>query len=534
MAGILDEARKRMTNGGRTDIYGNPVAPGGITNYRLPKLYHDIPEVKPEDPVTGQCGPGYRWDPARQTCVLVDRDQAEAAQERSYLGHETPAVLRVGDTDHRVLTTDYGDDQLRDGGRMGYGGNYIIDQNGEIVPLIDDTGNLTEDGLRIVELANSGVGIDYTTGHHIQDIIANTGLGRIINTISGGALDLPDERDPASGTLTGAFTSADIPTGIVRSDIDVNNDGVIDELDHIFVSQREAQSGLHTDRIEGNPEVGYTYQGQHYDTFEEAKAARDGTRGGITGAASTNKAVAAVAAALGVAKAVVQNIAEATGISDPQQLAQAVQESGGAAPAASSSAPVSAGLGQLFGQTAGPASTATSFNPRNAGNFAQDSGGNIVDLGGSDSQARSSARAAVARDDYNQGSARVNESGGVTTTHTTSSGREYERTQNPGGGTTFSTRDGSGGYIVGNTGGPAYLAHGGFPGQPKGHDTVPAWLTEGEYVTNKPATEMFGDKIEQYNNIGRQVQDPNVTVNGGMFEAMHELDRLIHLANGGE
>ena len=84
-----------------------------------------------------------------------------------------------------------------------------------------------------------------------------------------------------------------------------------------------------------------------------------------------------------------------------------------------------------------------------------------------------------------------------------------------------------------NKGGPIYRAGGGFPGEPRGTDTVPAWLTDGEFVTNKPATEMFGKDIEMYNNIGRKVQDPNVTVKGGVWEAMHELDRLINMAAEG-
>ena len=30
------------------------------------------------------------------------------------------------------------------------------------------------------------------------------------------------------------------------------------------------------------------------------------------------------------------------------------------------------------------------------------------------------------------------------------------------------------------------------PGEPKGTDTVPAWLTPGEFVINKEATDMYG------------------------------------------
>jgi len=44
------------------------------------------------------------------------------------------------------------------------------------------------------------------------------------------------------------------------------------------------------------------------------------------------------------------------------------------------------------------------------------------------------------------------------------------------------------------------------PGGPKGTDTVPAWLTPGEFVMNAEATRMFEPQIEEMNNAGRAVQ----------------------------
>jgi len=44
------------------------------------------------------------------------------------------------------------------------------------------------------------------------------------------------------------------------------------------------------------------------------------------------------------------------------------------------------------------------------------------------------------------------------------------------------------------------------PGNPKGTDTVPAWLTPGEFVMNAEATRMFEPQIEEMNNAGRAVQ----------------------------
>ena len=47
------------------------------------------------------------------------------------------------------------------------------------------------------------------------------------------------------------------------------------------------------------------------------------------------------------------------------------------------------------------------------------------------------------------------------------------------------------------------------PGDPKGTDTVPAWLTPGEFVVNKEATEIFGPMIKKINDIGRKKQKQN-------------------------
>ena len=62
---------------------------------------------------------------------------------------------------------------------------------------------------------------------------------------------------------------------------------------------------------------------------------------------------------------------------------------------------------------------------------------------------------------------------------------------------------------------PQYEAVGGLaenhPGEPKGSDTVPAWLTPGEFVVNKEATDLFGPQIKQMNDIGREIQDGNMS-----------------------
>ena len=64
---------------------------------------------------------------------------------------------------------------------------------------------------------------------------------------------------------------------------------------------------------------------------------------------------------------------------------------------------------------------------------------------------------------------------------------------------------------------PQYEAVGGLaenhPGAPKGSDTVPAWLTPGEFVVNKEAVDMYGPQIKKMNDAGREVQDGNMNPN---------------------
>jgi hypothetical protein len=59
---------------------------------------------------------------------------------------------------------------------------------------------------------------------------------------------------------------------------------------------------------------------------------------------------------------------------------------------------------------------------------------------------------------------------------------------------------------------------GNHPGGPKGSDTVPAWLTPGEFVVNKEATDLFGDTIKQMNEVGRQIQDQKGAESDGLMQ----------------
>lgn len=72
---------------------------------------------------------------------------------------------------------------------------------------------------------------------------------------------------------------------------------------------------------------------------------------------------------------------------------------------------------------------------------------------------------------------------------------------------------------------PNYLAYGGFPGGPRGTDTIPAWLSPGEYVLDAATTKKFYPIIRAlhqqspiYRSTGgpvTNVGDINVTVQGG-------------------
>jgi hypothetical protein len=71
------------------------------------------------------------------------------------------------------------------------------------------------------------------------------------------------------------------------------------------------------------------------------------------------------------------------------------------------------------------------------------------------------------------------------------------------------------------------------PGEPKGTDTVPAWLTPGEFVVNAEATRMFEPQIEAMNNVGRQIQKaqggsiPTYAADGGKINLKEEAKFLL-------
>lgn len=69
------------------------------------------------------------------------------------------------------------------------------------------------------------------------------------------------------------------------------------------------------------------------------------------------------------------------------------------------------------------------------------------------------------------------------------------------------------------------------PGEPRGVDTIPAWLSEGEFVVNPEAVEMYGPEIEAMNNHGRIVQ----AAEGGLIPPMYNKcgGKVEYKAEGG-
>lgn len=61
----------------------------------------------------------------------------------------------------------------------------------------------------------------------------------------------------------------------------------------------------------------------------------------------------------------------------------------------------------------------------------------------------------------------------------------------------------AGGPIQRADGGAVYLGGGGFPGAPRGTDTVPAWLTPGEFVMQRSAVDRFGTGFMEAVNQGQ-------------------------------
>ena len=82
---------------------------------------------------------------------------------------------------------------------------------------------------------------------------------------------------------------------------------------------------------------------------------------------------------------------------------------------------------------------------------------------------------------------------------------------------------------------PQYEAVGGLaknhPGEPRGSDTVPAWLTPGEFVVNKEAVDLYGPQIKQMNDVGRDIQNGEIPM---YAKSGKEVDSMINQIMGSE
>ena len=90
------------------------------------------------------------------------------------------------------------------------------------------------------------------------------------------------------------------------------------------------------------------------------------------------------------------------------------------------------------------------------------------------------------------------------------------------GGLDNSSSVGSDGGGWTNQGG--YVNQGGFPGEPKGTDNVPTWLTPGEFVVDKDSAQKYGPLLEKIN-----AEEPMMGTEAGV---MSQLDDLINKHSG--
>jgi len=80
--------------------------------------------------------------------------------------------------------------------------------------------------------------------------------------------------------------------------------------------------------------------------------------------------------------------------------------------------------------------------------------------------------------------------------------KKYETKDRYGNSKSFEFFEGSADMDV-----PSMTSMPNHPGEPRGTDTVPAWLTPGEMVINKEATDMYGEELTAINNEGRAMQN---------------------------
>ena len=69
-----------------------------------------------------------------------------------------------------------------------------------------------------------------------------------------------------------------------------------------------------------------------------------------------------------------------------------------------------------------------------------------------------------------------------------------------------------------------YVNQGGFPGEPRGTDNVPTWLTPGEFVVDRDSAQKYGPLLEKIN-----AEEPTMGTEEGV---MSQLDDLINRHSG--
>ena len=86
--GILDQARKRLPieyqgHQNKVDIYGNRVAPGGITNYRLPS-FDGAGAVGGSSAEADCIAQGGTWDPVLNQCILPNEGIIDTPEPNNF------------------------------------------------------------------------------------------------------------------------------------------------------------------------------------------------------------------------------------------------------------------------------------------------------------------------------------------------------------------------------------------------------------------------------------------------------------------
>ena len=594
--GILDQARQRLPSQyqGRTDIYGNRVAPGGITNYRLPSFGGAV--ATGGSSAEADCvAKGGTWDAINNVCILPSGEVVEAAagndfyneldqayidavnyggfQEGSItdrvnvaagrnpqhggIGANDPAFAAVGFTpintgaDGTYRTSGYGEAGRTTGPltnskavALNAGDWYSAIKAGATVEEISDAGGPapSKTAQIVAKIAGKVFGgtantiLKGVTGKSVEDLILEGSTHQQIfdelKAVTGKSVDPAVEAQAAAETVTPTTTSAVDPgitsSGAVEVGADTKladlspaqQDQVIDQMIKMEGSDKEGTRGNRNNNPGNLRASSWTknqpgYVGEDQDgfaIFDNPQSGKGAMENLVFGETTYSD--------LSIGEAI--NRYAPTSENNTSQYLDFVLS--GVTPEAKAAIVATAAVADVVrdsrgrdvdisGRSDGGASLrASNEAARRAAEEAERArtGGASTNIHGEagrgDSPGRSSDRDSI-RDDHNR---RHKERVEAERKH-----RDENIDTNRAGGWDSSVGN-TGGYIndtgrIGmnpryNRGGPVgnYNYGGAIPGQhpgkPIGTDTVPAWLSEGEFVIDKDSTDRFRPLLEQMNN----------------------------------